>query len=52
MTEKITKATKIDLNNENFLRVAKVERKIKVIQKTIAATLPQNQKGLLLDIYM
>jgi hypothetical protein len=52
MTEKITKTTKIDLNNENFLRVQKAERKIKSIQKVIAATLPHNNKGLLLDIDM
>jgi len=52
MTERITKTTKIDLNNENFLRISKVERKIKAIQKAIAATLPQNKKGILIDMYM
>lgn len=52
MTEKITIATKIDLNNENFLKISKTERKIKAIQKAIASTLSQNRKGLLLDIYM
>jgi hypothetical protein len=52
MTEKITIATKMDLNNENFLKIHTVEKKVKAIKKSIAATLPNNKKGLLLDIYM
>lgn len=47
----IVRTTKIDPLVESYLKIPKLDREIKAIEKTIEATVSKNTKGFILDIY-